>query len=654
VKSLLLALCLATGLYAQTSPLTFYIHDTTGQIADTPLPAIYQFNSTAVGSGTPIVLKGFNSSGAAISLTLAYVSNTAGDADNNRNYSLTGLFYGLVIPAGGSVIFTVSFAPVVTGPLTGYLQIDYQVQQPNCVLGAVPVATTPVCPSSISPVSTLTGTATTPVLVLSYPNPDGSGPLVPQAGSQISFGNVSTSASHSTIFTLTNQSSVATSTPAVSLSVPQSGGVPQATAYQVNTTQSDGSAYPASLPPNSSATFTVTFAPGQTGLAGDAFLNVGSNSYRLIGAGIVVADIDALQIADVNAAGIITPVQAATPISFDKLVAGISASSTLSFCVTNPLSSFNAVNVSVAVSGAGFALASAPSSANCQSTPCPSATLAGSIPAGSSGPLIASIPVCQALAFNLTFTPGAAAGAVGGTLSFTGSTSTRSFTLSGQSVATPFPALSLHVTPTLLSSQQQATITLNLASPTAITAIGALSLAFQSAVGNVTDDPAVAFTSPSGRNESITFAVGSQTSPAYTFQTGTTAGTLTFTTQNFVNTAPYSQSFTIPAAAVLITSGTAVRQTPNLVITLNGYDNTYTAGQLSFSFFDVSGNLLQPAIQFDASIKFKQYFFTNNQNGGAFSLQATFPDTGDITKVGSVAVTLSNSTGQTTVTETFQ
>jgi hypothetical protein len=105
---------------------------------------------------------------------------------------------------------------------------------------------------------------------------------------------------------------------------------------------------------------------------------------------------------------------------------------------------------------------------------------------------------------------------------------------------------------------------------------------------------------------------------------------------------------------VQITSGSALRQNPNLVVTLNGYDNTYSAGRLSFAFYDISGTLIQPPIVFDATSKFQQHFFTNNQSGGAFSLQAAFPDTGDVTKIGSVAVTLSNSVGQTTVTETFQ
>ncbi|HEY1948071.1 MAG TPA: choice-of-anchor D domain-containing protein [Bryobacteraceae bacterium] len=613
MKSLLLSLLLVAGAYAQTPPaLTFYVHDTTGQTADTPFPSIYQLNSTAQGSGSPLVLKGINTSGNTILLSIAYVSNDTSSAVLNPNFSLTGLYQSQTIAPGGSVIFTVNFVPIVTGLITGYLQVAYQVQQPNCSFTDPTIP----CPSFINTVSTLTGMATAAAFVLSYPNADGSGPVVPQAGSTISFGNVATSATSSITFTLTNQSAVTVTPPAVALRVQQFG----TPAFALNTT-----AIPTSLAPNASASFVVTFAPGQTGLVSDTYLDVGTNSYSLAGVGVVVADIDVLQIFYVNSSGIRTLPQAATPISFGQLVPGTGASSTLVFTVTNPTTSFNAVTLpSLTVTGAGFGISGAPT-----------------IPA--------SIAPGQSITFNLTFAA-ASAGTFTGTLSI----GSRQFLLSGQSVASPFPALSFKVTPNPLTSQQQASITLNLAAPTTINAIGALNVSFTSAVANVTDDPAVAFTTPSGRNESVTFAPGSQATPAFTFQTGTTAGTIVFTAKNFVNTTPYTQSFTIPAAAVQITSGTAARQTPNLVVTVNGYDNTYSAGQLAFAFYDISGNLIQPPIQYNASSQFHQYFFTNNQYGGAFALQATFPDTSDVTKVGSVAVTLSNSAGQTTVTETFQ
>ena len=137
MKSVLLSLLLATSAYAQ-SALTFYVHDTTGQTADTPLPAIYQLNSTAEGSSSPLVLKGINSSTNTIYLSTSYVSNTAGTTDLNPNFSLTALYAGLTMPPGGSVIFTVNFAPVVTGPLTGYLQVAYQIQQTGCTFNSAP------------------------------------------------------------------------------------------------------------------------------------------------------------------------------------------------------------------------------------------------------------------------------------------------------------------------------------------------------------------------------------------------------------------------------------------------------------------------------------------------------------------------------------
>jgi hypothetical protein len=141
---------------------------------------------------------------------------------------------------------------------------------------------------------------------------------------------------------------------------------------------------------------------------------------------------------------------------------------------------------------------------------------------------------------------------------------------------------------------------------------------------------------------------------ALTFQTGTTAGTITFTL-TFPNKAPYSQSFTITPAQVQVSSITAVRQDPNLVITMTGYDNTYTLGQLGFLFYDTSGKpMTAKPLNVDAGSAFKQLFFTSNQAGGAFSLKATFPVTGKVADIGSVAFTLTNSAGTTSRTPTFQ
>jgi hypothetical protein len=92
------------------------------------------------------------------------------------------------------------------------------------------------------------------------------------------------------------------------------------------------------------------------------------------------------------------------------------------------------------------------------------------------------------------------------------------------------------------------------------------------------------------------------------------------------------------------------------VVTLTGYDNTYSTGQFSFTFYDTSGKVLTPnGIPVNAVSSFQQYFFSSdNQAGGAFRMQASFPVNGDVTQVGSVAVNISNSAGPSSVNQTFQ
>jgi hypothetical protein len=180
-------------------------------------------------------------------------------------------------------------------------------------------------------------------------------------------------------------------------------------------------------------------------------------------------------------------------------------------------------------------------------------------------------------------------------------------------------------------------------------------------VNGIKSDPAIEFIAPqTGMNlNPISF---SQNSPAgtisgggsqFTFQTGTTEGTITLTATGLEGQTQ-TWSFDILPAKVQITSIMAQRQAPNLVITINGYDNTYTAGQLSFTFYNTSGQVIGSAIPVDASSNFHQYFYGTDSAGGAFALQASFPVNGDVTQVGSVSVSISNSSGPTSTTASFQ
>jgi hypothetical protein len=383
------------------------------------------------------------------------------------------------------------------------------------------------------------------------------------------------------------------------------------------------------LAAGATATFTVAFAPGQIGLA-SATIMVGSNSYPIEGTGAALTAFDALQVSYIDQTGVRGLPQAATPIDFGQITAGTSGAATLTFTVTNPATSFNAVTVpNLGVTGSSFALASPPA-------------------------LPDTLAPGQSLTFQVVFSANGT-GAYTGTLAI----GARTFSLRGESVSLPIPSASFQVDQNPLTSQQQAHLTIQLASASTIAAIGQLTLQFVPSVANVADDPAVIFLASNSRSLSVNVALGAQTATyngqtSLTFQTGTTAGTITFTL-TFPNHAPFTQSFTLSPAAIKLTSVSATWQSPNLVVNLDGYDNTYSAGQMSFTFYDPSGKVIAPgAIALNETSAFHQYFFTNDQAGGAFALQAVFPVlNGDVTQVGSVALTIDNSSGQTSANATF-
>ncbi len=619
MKTLLIAVCACIPAFAQ-SP-SFFITDPTGSNITGPLPSTYQFSDTQQYSATAVVLRATNPSQFSMAIEQIFVATVPGSAVQSPNFTVTGVFVGKVLSPGSSNFedFTVNFTPASLGAISGELRVVYEVQQNGCILGSTDPNTQ--CPATLADVSLLQGNGTTPQLVPSYSGPSGTGILQPSSASpQLNFGNVSTSSSSSFTITLASQSSAPVTTPAISI---------QNAVYATSAFALDTSALPATIPANSSGAFTVIFAPGQTGLA-SATLVIGSNTYPLVGTGIVVSDIDALQISYVDQTGVRQLPEAATPISFGQVTAGTTGSATLTFTATNPVTSLDAVTVSnLTVSGAGFTLSGAP-------------------------PIPATIQPGQSISFQITFS-GSGPGNYTGSLAI----GSRQFSLAGQSVGSPLPDFSLTVDEQPLTSQHQVHLSIQLAAPSSVSAIGELSMQFTSSVTGVANDPAIYFLATSGRQLQVSVANGAQTATyngqsALTFQTGTTAGTLTFTL-TFPDTPPLTKSFTIAPEQIQITTAQAVRQPPNLVITLSGYDNTYTAGNLSFTFYDTNGSVIAPSpLAVNAASDFHQYFFGPSDVGGAFSIQASFPVlNGDATQVGSVAVTLTNSAGSASTTQTF-
>jgi hypothetical protein len=209
-----------------------------------------------------------------------------------------------------------------------------------------------------------------------------------------------------------------------------------------------------------------------------------------------------------------------------------------------------------------------------------------------------------------------------------------------------------------MSSQQQLNLTVQFNAPSPVAALGTITMQFTPSVANVSDDPAVMFLATGKRQLNISLNSGAQTASyngqsSIPFQTGTTAGSITFSVA-FPDTTTYTQSFSIPASAPQLTTVQATRESPNLLVTISGYDNTYSASQLSFTFYDTTGKMIGAPISYNAAANFQQLFFTNDTSGGLFSLQANFPVTGDVTQVGSVTVGVTNTNGQSSSSATFQ
>jgi hypothetical protein len=256
-----------------------------------------------------------------------------------------------------------------------------------------------------------------------------------------------------------------------------------------------------------------------------------------------------------------------------------------------------------------------------------------------------TLPAGQAVTFNISFIPPASI-TYAGTLTI----ETQTFSLTGGGFDPPLPKPTLQFDAGTMGSAQQRTLTMLLPTASPVTVSGLVTLTFQPGTSIVTDDPAVVFMASGSRK--VAFAVkqgdtqislGGQTGAV--FQTGTTAGTLTFTVTGTPMDGDPTTTVSIPPAIIPIDLTTASKRVNDLDIEVIGYDNTYTAGAMSFTFFDTKGNTLGAgAIGADFTSNFRSYF-TSVLSGSSFVMRVTFPVTGDAATVGSVQVDLINSAG---------
>jgi hypothetical protein len=377
------------------------------------------------------------------------------------------------------------------------------------------------------------------------------------------------------------------------------------------------------VPPNAESAFCVDFTPAVLAKY-SAILDVNGNSITLLG--------QAAAVATLTLSGSTTPLPYGATVGFGSVAVG--ASQPQAFLLSNSSNGTLTVN-SVTVSGSGF-----------------------------SGPIGLTTPTQigsgQSVPFQVKFTPQSGT-PYQGTLTVDG----RTFTLTGQGLAAPLPTATIVFASSVGASAQQNSITIPLSSASQVSGTGTLSMAFQPSVAGVPDDPAIEFLSGPLRKATVSIAVGATSAtiggqPSMAFQTGTTAGTITFTL-TLENNAPQQSSLTIPPSLIILDTATAIRalglvqvgssgldNTGSLSVAFSGFDNTQSASQLAFTFSDLKNRAL-PQGTINVETNALQLYFENNaaQFGGMFQLLATFPVTGDTTQIGFVTVQITNSAGST-------
>jgi Abnormal spindle-like microcephaly-assoc'd, ASPM-SPD-2-Hydin len=373
----------------------------------------------------------------------------------------------------------------------------------------------------------------------------------------------------------------------------------------------DVPALPASLNAQQSINFTVVFQAGAPGQY--------SATLNSVGIAVTLTATVPVELTYEWVTGSSVQLLSAGPVNFGSVPVG--QGPTIEVMMLNQTSTALTAP-SVTLTGAGFSLATKPTTGLVQ----PSASTA----------------------FEIQFSP-TAAGAATATLTIGGV----NFTVTGTGVIPPLPQPSIVLTLTQAASAQQGSVAVNFNAASQTSTIGTITLSFvpNASIPNATD-PGIAFAS-GGQSTTFNVFIGQTqavfgTSNSVAFQTGTTAGAITITATIGNNTT--QQSITILPAMVDVTAAQGERSTGSIEVDLTGFDNTRTAGALSFTFFDSSGNPIGSPIQANGSSQFASYF--QNSAGGSFELKAVFPVQGDTSQIAAFQAAITNSAGTTTTART--
>jgi hypothetical protein len=359
---------------------------------------------------------------------------------------------------------------------------------------------------------------------------------------------------------------------------------------------------PRQLAPGGSISFTLHFAPTDPG-SYSAFLQAGTRSVLMLAKALASATLFAQGHA----------VYSPGPIDFGAMEA--LSVQTRRFTLRNQL--HQPVTVSqVAVAGA-FQIAAAPD-------------LPLTLAPGESGDLQISVTPAQA-------------GSLTGTLRI----DNKIFQLLATATAPPLPNPSITLINPNLASGVQRELQIQLDAPARASGAGIVNLSFEPATSGIPVDPAIVLSS-GGATAVFNVEPGDLVARfgaknTLGFQTGTTAGTLVFRVD--LGGATSTVRAAVPAAAVGIDSVNARRTSAGVEVQISGFDNTRSASQLTFRFYDRTGVSLTPAgIVVEIVDQFSGYF-QSSVLGGIFSVKADFPVSGAADRIGGVELDLVNSAG---------
>lgn len=223
----------------------------------------------------------------------------------------------------------------------------------------------------------------------------------------------------------------------------------------------------------------------------------------------------------------------------------------------------------------------------------------------------------------------------------------RIFPLEGVSTEPAPPRPSITIQTSGIESGKQIRIAVTFGEASRAEAKGQLRFEFQPSMAGP-DDAAIVFLPVNRRSMEFQVRTGDKAAlfggqNEVVLQTGTTAGTLRFTAE--MSGYKVETAATIAPAPAVLDKLSAFKTTSSLDLTMTGFDNTRSISEMSFTFYDTNGVVVQPgAIRSQVSQLFQDYF-RNTAVGGLFSMRAIFPANAPTQSIRYVEVEVTNAAG---------